>query len=185
MSIEAPREASAPRRSTGDLSAPGLAWRFVALFGVVSLLADLTYEGARSITGPFLATFGASGATVGFVAGAGELVGYALRLVSGVVADRTRRYWPITFAGYAINLLAVPLLALAGRWEVAAALMVCERLGKAIRSPAKDALLSHATKVIGHGKGFGLHEALDQIGAVSGPLLLAVGLARGGTYHQG
>jgi predicted MFS family arabinose efflux permease len=133
----------------------------------------MTYEGARSITGPYLAVLGASGAAVGLVAGGGELVGYGLRLVSGIVADRTRSYWPLTLAGYALNLLAVPLLALAGRWEWAAALMIAERMGKAVRTPARDAMLSHATHEVGHGWGFGLHEALDQIGAVLGPLTVA------------
>lgn len=143
---------------------------FVVLLGFVSLLADMTYEGARSITGPFLATLGASGAVVGFVAGLGELVGYVLRLASGYLSDRTRRYWLLTFTGYTVNLLAVPLLALTGHWLWASALIVVERLGKAVRTPARDAMLSHATRQIGHGWGFGLHEALDQVGAALGPL---------------
>jgi len=146
--------------------------RFVVLLGLVSLLADTTYEGARSITGPFLAALGASGTIVGLVAGFGELVGYGLRLVSGLISDRTKRYWAITLVGYAVNLLAVPLLALAGRWDIAAALMIGERVGKALRNPPRDAMLSHATSEIGRGWGFGLHEAMDQIGAVLGPLIV-------------
>jgi MFS family permease len=149
------------------------ALRFVVLLGVVSLFADMTYEGARSITGPYLAVLGASGAAVGLVAGGGELIGYGLRLVSGIVADRTGQYWALTLGGFALNLLAVPLLALTGRWEWAAALMIAERVGKAVRSPARDAMLSHATREVGHGWGFGLHEALDQVGAVLGPLTVA------------
>jgi MFS family permease len=168
-------------------STPGVGWalRFVVLLGVVSLFADMTYEGARSITGPFLAVLGASGTAVGIVAGLGELLGYGLRLASGLIADRTGRYWVITFVGYGVNLLAVPLLALAGRWELAAALMIAERVGKAIRTPARDAMLSHATHEVGHGWGFGVHEALDQIGAVLGPLIVAGALALGGTYRTG
>lgn len=149
------------------------ALRFVILLGVVSLLSDATYEGARSITGPFLAALGASGAAVGFVAGFGELVGYGLRLLSGFLSDKTKRYWAITIVGYSVNLLAVPLLALAGRWETAAALMIAERVGKALRTPARDAMLSHATSKMGRGWGFGLHEAMDQAGAVAGPLIVA------------
>jgi len=149
------------------------AGKFIILLGLVSLLADMTYEGARSITGPYLALLGASGAVVGIVAGFGELIGYALRLVSGYISDKTGRYWLITILGYAVNLFAVPLLALAGRWEIAAALMVTERIGKAIRAPSRDAMLSHATKEVGHGWGFGLHEAMDQIGAMLGPLIVA------------
>ncbi len=161
------------------------ALRFVVLLGLVSLLADVTYEGARGITGPYLALLGAGAAAVGITSGAGELVGFALRLVTGRLADRTRAYWLLTFIGYAINLAAVPLLALAGRWEVAAALIIAERAGKAIRTPARDAMLSHATTTLGRGWGFGLHEAMDQIGALAGPLVVAAALARSGRYQTG
>ncbi len=160
------------------------AWRLVVLLGVVSLLADLTYEGARSLIGPYLGWLGASAVAVGVVAGAGELVGYSLRLLSGYLSDRTRRYWTFTLLGYGINLLAVPALALAGRWEVAAALIVAERVGKALRTPARDALLAYATAHVGHGRGFGLHEALDQIGAVAGPLFLSGLLLTGSGYRE-
>lgn len=165
-----------------DVSA-GAALRFVVFLGVVSLFADMTYEGARSITGPFLAVLGASATVVGIVAGFGELVGYGLRLVSGFIADRTQRHWAITLFGYAMNMLAVPLLALAGRWEVAALLIIAERAGKAMRNPPRDAMLSHATAQIGRGWGFGLHEALDQLGAVLGPLLVAGVVALKGDYR--
>jgi len=162
---------------------PKAALRFVVFLGVVSLFADMTYEGARSITGPFLATLGASGAAVGIVAGLGELVGYGLRLASGALADRTRRYWAITISGYVLNLLAVPAMALAGRWEVAAFLIVAERTGKALRNPPRDVMLSYATLQVGRGWGFGLHEALDQIGAVLGPLFVAGVLYLNGDYR--
>jgi MFS family permease len=161
------------------------ALKFVILLGFVSLFGDMTYEGARSITGPYLGALGASGLAVGLVAGVGELVGYSLRLASGYVADRTARYWLLTLSGYSLNLLAVPLVALAGRWEVVAALMIAERVGKAIRTPARDAMLSHATAAVGHGFGFGLHEAMDQVGAVLGPLLVATALAAGQGYPVG
>lgn len=157
--------------------------RFVVLIGLVSLFADMTYEGARSITGPYLEVFGASAAVVGFVAGFGELTGYGLRLLSGLITDRTRKYWTVTIVGYAVNLLAVPMLALAGNWPAAAALLIAERTGKAIRSPARDAMLSHATKQLGHGWGFGLHEAMDQTGAMAGPLIAAAVLGWRGDYR--
>ncbi len=157
---------------------------FVVLLGVVSLLADTTYEGARSITGPFLFVLGASGAVVSFTAGLGELVGYGLRLASGYWADRTKRYWAIAMFGYVLNLLAVPAIALASRWEVAAAFMIAERTGKAIRNPSRDVMLSHAATRIGSGWGFGLHEALDQVGAVLGPLVAAGVLSVHGSYRQ-
>ncbi len=159
------------------------ALQFVLVLGGVSLFADITYEGARSITGPFLAVLGASGTVVGIVAGFGEFVGYGLRLVSGYVSDRTGYYWGITLVGYGLTLAAIPLLALAGRWEVAAALLIAERMGKAIRTPVRDAMLSHATNQIGRGWGFGLHEAMDQIGALLGPLVVAAVLYLEGSYR--
>ena len=161
------------------------ALRFVVLIGIVSLFADMTYEGARSITGPYLAVLGASGTIVGIVAGFGELVGYGLRLLSGYLSDRTGRYWTVTLVGYVLNMVAVPLLALAGRWEVAALLMIAERAGKAIRTPPRDAMLSHATQTMGRGWVFGLHEALDQIGAVLGPLTVTAVLYFNGSYQTG
>lgn len=159
------------------------ALRFVILLGFVSLFADVTYEGARSITGPFLAILGASAAVVGFVAGLGELVGYALRIVSGYLADRTQKYWTVTIIGYVINLLAVPFLALTHHWWTAAILIIMERFGKAIRTPARDAMLSHAGEQLGMGWGFGIHEAMDQIGAMSGPLIVALVLYVKGDDH--
>lgn len=162
-----------------------LALRFVLLLGGVSLLADMTYEGARSINGPFPALLGASGLTVGVVSGVGEPVGYGLRLVSGYLGQRTRRYWLITLIGYALNRLSVPLLALSGHWGVAALLRISERIGKGIRVPPRDTMLSFATQRMGHGWGFGLHEALDQIGAILGPLVVAGVLAWQGNYRHG
>ena len=161
------------------------AWKFIILVGVVSLFSDMTYEGARSISGPFLGTLKASALVVGVVAGLGEFLGYALRLASGYLTDRLGRYWLITFAGYAVNLLAVPLLALAGSWEIAAVLLVVERMGKAVRTPARDAMLSHAAGAVGRGWGFGFHEAMDQVGAVTGPLIVAAVLYYRGGYREG
>ena len=159
------------------------AMRFVLLVGVMSLFADMTYEGSRSITGPYLALLGASAAAVGIVAGGGELLGYALRLVSGRLADVTGRYWPITIAGYIIQMAAVPALALVGSWQAAAILIALERTGKALRNPPRDAMLARATVEIGRGWGFGVHEALDQLGALIGPLVAAGVLALRGDYR--
>lgn len=176
------KEGSAVQR-TVDISRES-AVKFVVLLGLVSLFADMTYEGARSITGPFLGLLGASGAVVGFVSGMGELLGYGLRFVSGYLSDRTQRYWLITLVGYTINLLAVPLLALAGNWQLAALLIILERTGKAIRNPARDTMLSHATSRVGHGWGFALHEAMDQIGAVIGPVIIAVAMRYSHGYRS-
>jgi MFS family permease len=176
---------SEPALAAGNGLLKQSAIRFIVLLGFVSLFADMTYEGARSVIGPYLGLLGASGAAVGIVAGFGEFFGYALRLLSGHLSDRTRSYWAITIAGYAINLLAVPLLALAGSWELAALLIVTERAGKAIRTPARDAMLSHAAGQTGLGWGFGLHNALDQTGAILGPVVVSTALFWDGGYRSG
>ena len=161
----------------------GNALKFVVLIGILSFFADFTYEGSRSILGPYLATLSASAAVVATITGFGELLGYGLRLVSGRMADVTGRFWPITIFGYIVQMLSVPLLALAGNWKVAAVLIILERVGKAIRNPPRDVMLSHAGKQIGHGWAFGLHEALDQFGALFGPLAVALVLAVRGEYR--
>ena len=150
---------------------------FVVTMGVVALFGDMTYEGARGLVGPYLGLLGASALGVGIAAGAGELAGYGLRLGTGWLADRTRAHWLLTIVGYSFNLVVVPGLALAGSWEVAVALVIGERVGKAIRSPARSTLVSYAARRAGEGASFGLEEALDQIGAVAGPLLTAVAIA--------
>nr|WP_285289317.1 MFS transporter [Arthrobacter sp. ISL-48] len=146
------------------------------------MLADVVHEGARSITGPFLATLGATAVMVGFITGFGEAVALVLRLGTGPLADKTRKYWPLTIAGYALTVIAVPLLALAGTLWQASALVIMERFGKAVRTPARDTMLSHAGAEIGWGKAFAIHEALDQSGAMLGPLL--VGLMIGVSGYQ-
>jgi len=161
-----------------------MAFRFVLIIGIVNLFADLTYEGARSITGPFLGMLGASAAAVGTVAGFGEFAGYALRSVTGYLADKTHRYWAAAFLGYAINMLAVPALALAGSWPMAAALMIAERTGRAIRRPSVETMLSYTGRKMGIGWVFGLNEALDQGGATVGPLVVALVLYLKGGYRE-
>lgn len=156
------------------------ALRFVFAMGVVNLFADMTYEGGRGVVGAFMGHLGASGAIVGAVAGGGELAGYAIRSVSGAIADRTGRYWIDAWAGYLINMLCVPALALAGSWPAAAGLVVGERVGRGIRRPVIAAVLSEAGHQIGGGHAFGLNEALDQIGATTGPLIVAYAVALGG-----
>ena len=152
--------------------------RFIVAMGVVSLFADMTYEGAHSIIGPYMKDLGASATQVGIIAGVGELIAATLRLVSGKLADKTRAYWTITFLGYFLNLAVVPGLAFAKSWQGVALFVVAERTGKGLRGPSKDVLLSGATKVVGHGWGFGLHAAMDQTGAVVGPLFMAAIVAR-------
>lgn len=159
-------------------------WQFILLFGVISMFGDITYEGGRSIASPYLAILGASAAVVGLVSGLGEFVGYAFRLLSGYIAAKTKSYWTITFIGYGL-LISIPLLAIANNWQLAAFFVVMERFGKAVRSPAKDTMLSFATSNTGRGFGFAVHEFIDQIGGIIGPLLFSAVFFLHGTYKQG
>lgn len=150
------------------------AFSFILLMGIVSLFSDMTHEGARSILGVYLGLAGASAATIGFISGLGELVGYSLRLFTGILADRTKKYWPLTIWGYIIDVLAIPALALVpkGGWVLACVFIVLERAAKAVKKPAKDTLLSFAASQTGAGKSFALQEFLDQLGAFLGPVIL-------------
>jgi MFS family permease len=173
---------AAPTNASGRAARVWSPWRAVVGFGVVSLAADMVYEGARSVTGPLMASLGASAVLVGLVSGAGEAMALLLRVVFGSWADRSGRYWTLTFVGYALTAICVPALAitpfLAGAGlAVACILILGERFGKAVRSPAKTALLAHAAADVGLGRGFGVHKALDQIGAVAGPVLVAAVIA--------
>ncbi len=152
--------------------------------GVVSLLSDFTYEGAKAIMGPYLAYLGASALVVGFISGLSESLGYILRLISGYLSDRLKNYWTMTFGGYTLNLLSIPLMGLAPSWYWVSLLVVLERLGKGLRTPSRDALLSNATVLVGHGKGFGLHEFMDQLGAILGPFAVGLLLYMGLSYRS-
>ena len=147
---------------------------FILLFGIVSLFSDMTHEGASSIRGAYLSLLGASAGTIGFISGLGELIGYSMRYVFGKLTDKTKQYWPMTVVGYILDVLAVPALALVGEhgWIAACALLVIQRMGKAIKKPAKDTIMSFAASQEGVGKSFGIQEVLDQIGAFLGPVLL-------------
>ncbi len=178
MQSESESESKNATRSTDPMPVNRLSpMGFVLAFGVVSGLSDLVYEGARSVTGPLLASFGAGAALVGLITGAGEAVALVLRLPFGMLSDRTGRPWPITVAGYAITMVAVPLLAVVGALWPAAALVVLERFGKAVRTPARDTMLAQASTDMGRGRAFAIHEALDQSGALIGPLVVAAAIA--------
>lgn len=168
-----------------DVRTRRTALRFVLLIGVLSLFADSTYEGSRSILGPYLGSLGVTATAIGIIMGLGELLGYGLRLVSGRWADATGKFWPITILGYVVQMASVPALALTHTWPSAAALIILERVGKATRNPPRDVMLSHAGKQIGgYGWAFGLHEGLDQLGALIGPLAIAAVLAHRSDYHR-
>ncbi|HIP25264.1 MAG TPA: MFS transporter [Archaeoglobus profundus] len=156
--------------------------QFIILLGIVSLLGDTIYEGVRSIIGPYFASLGVNALTLGLIIGLAEFLSYSVRLLAGYAADKTRSYWSMTFFGYGL-IISLPLLALTSDWKIAVILLLLERLGKGIRSPPRDAILSFATKKIGRGFGFGIHEALDQIGAFLGPLLVFLILHFGYNYN--
>jgi MFS family permease len=170
--------------NVGEGDARRAALRFVLLVGVLSFFADFAYEGSRSILGPYLGSLGAGATLIAVVTGFGELTGYVVRLFSGRLSDVTRQFWPITICGYVVQMAAVPALALTHSWPSAAALIVLERMGRAIRNPPRDVMLSHAGRQIGLGWAFGVHEGLDQCGALGGPLLVAAVLAYRGDYHR-
>ena len=144
----------------------------ILLLGIVSLLGDVVYEGSRGIVTPYLEFLGASAFAIAFFGRFGEFLGYALRLVSGRLADTTRAYWIFIFLGYGL-IVSIPLLGIAGMWQIAVILALLERIGKAVRSPSRDAVLSIVSRGVGTGKAFGIHELLDQIGAILGPLIVA------------
>ncbi len=152
------------------------AMAFITLMGIVSLFSDMTHEGARSVLGEYLNLAGASAATIGFVSGVGELCGYSLRLLSGLIADKTKKYWTLVIVGYTMQVLAIPALALIPEngWIMACGLVILERVGKAIKKPAKNTLVSFAASEVGTGKGFAYQEFLDQLGAFLGPVILFV-----------
>ena len=158
------------------------AYKFIFLMGLVSLLADFTYEGAKGIIGPYLAHLGASALLISVISGLSELAGYWTRLFSGFVSDRFKSFWGITLLGYALNLFSVPLLGFVKGWQLAGFLVFLERFGKGLRTPTRDVLLSRATAFVGHGKGFGIHEFLDQVGAVLGPMFVGFMLFMGLGY---
>jgi hypothetical protein len=161
------------------------AFAFVLTMGIVNLFGDTTYEGGASINGQFLGSLGASAAAISIIAGAGEFLGYSLRSVAGWTADKTGRYWPMTFVGFAINLFAVPAMALAGSWRVAGLLILAERTGRAIRKPTVEAMLSYSTGQLGTGWVYALNTALDETGATIGPLFMALALYRHASYRAG
>ena len=161
------------------------AFSFVLIMGLVNLFGDVAYEGGASINGPFMASLGAGAAIISIAAGAGEFLGYALRLPACYIADKTGRYWTITFIGYVINLFAVPAMALAGNWQVAALLVLAERAGRALRKPTVEAMLSYTTNELGRGWVYGVNTALDEIGATIGPLVIALVLLLHGNYRTG
>src|SRR5499426_1336581 len=172
-----------PRRPMHSLASA--AFRFVLTMGIVNLFADVTYEGGASINGQFLASLGASAGAVSVIAGVGEWLGYSLRAVSGYVADRTGKWWPLTFLGYIINLLAVPSMVFAGSWPAAAALIIAERVGRAIRKPTVEAMLSYSTGKHGKGWVYAVNTALDESGATLGPLIVAFALYRNAGLRGG
>ena len=153
----------------------------VLMFGIISLLGDLVYEGARSVVGPYLKTLGASAFELGLIVGISEMLGYAFRLPSGYIADRYRTYIHLTIIGYLL-IAAIPLMGVFKSLTAVFILLTLERIGKGIRGPARDSIVSFLTERSGRGIGFGILEALDQIGALLGPMMFSVMLLIGFDY---
>ena len=146
----------------------------IIIFGVISLLGDMVYESARSANSQYFNLLGISAAQVGLVFGIGEFLGYMLRLIAGLLSDKSGKYWVFIFVGYGM-LIVIPLMGLTMNWNILIILLLMERIGKALRNPAKDTLLSAvAENHVGVGFAFGLQEALDQLGAFLGPLIFAL-----------
>jgi MFS family permease len=181
--MEGWRDGMPEEKETKERKKWPLAVVFIALLGLVSLFADMANEGSRVMTGPYLGMLGASAAVISIVAGLSELMGYSLRVVFGWLTDRTGRYWTLTFIGYGINLVAVPAMALAGDWPLAVTLIMVERIGRAVRGPARDAMLSHASVDIGRGWAYGVQEALSSVGGMLGPMVVVIVLWLGGNYQ--
>src|SRR4030067_563485 len=144
----------------------------ILLLGLISLMGDVVYEGSRGLVPDYLGFLGATSVVVGWIGGLGDFLGYALRLVSGFLSDLTHAYWVFIFVGYGL-IVSIPLLGFSYGLELAVLLVLLERMGKALRSPSRDAVLSVVSKDVGAGKAFGLHELLDQVGAVIGPSVVA------------
>lgn len=143
----------------------------VFLMGIVSMLGDIVYESGRGIAPDYLYFLGASAFIVGLTSGVGELVGYGMRLVSGPLADLSHTYWLFIFLGYGL-IISIPLMGFSNSIWLVSILVILERLGKALRSPSRDAVVSVVSKGMGSGKAFGLHEFIDQLGAIVGPAFL-------------
>lgn len=146
----------------------------IILFGLISMFGDIIYESARSANSQYLNLLGVSAAKIGLVFGLGEFLGYFLRLVAGVLSDKSGKHWIFMFIGYGM-LIAVPIMGLTLNWNLLFILILLERIGKALRSPAKDTILSKVSEhKVGVGFAFGFQEAIDQIGAFLGPLIFTL-----------
>ncbi len=149
------------------------------LLGLVSLFADIVYEGGRSVSGAYLAEIAAPAIAAALI-GVGEFLGLVFRLISGYIASTRgspRVLWGSTLLGYLLTALSIPVIGLAPAWQLVVLLYIIERLGKGLRAPTRDVILAEVSESIGVGKGFGIHELLDQLGAFMGPLLFSFLLA--------
>lgn len=179
-----PRDMSWPRspasRPATMLTALRTLPRTVWLLGAVSLLNDAASDLVHPLLPLFLATLPGGGAqALGLIEGCAEAVASLLKLASGVLADRHGRVRLWVFCGYGLAALARPLIALATVWPMVLALRVLDRIGKGLRSSPRDALLARSVEPARRGLAFGVHRAMDNAGAVAGPLLAAALLAAG------
>jgi MFS family permease len=149
-----------------------LGFKNVVRLGYVSLFTDFSTEMILGLLPIFVHDqLGASYAIVGLIEGSAEAMNNFFRILTGVVTDRLAKRKPLVLFGYALSSFAKPLFALATSWPQALVVRVTDRAGKGARTSPRDALISDSIAKSEGGKAFGVHESLDQIGAVVGPLV--------------
>ena len=153
--------------------------RTVLVLGVASLLTDLSSEMIFPLLPAFLAVLGVGAIALGLMEGAAESTASLLKVVSGALADRMPRRKPLVVAGYAISGTARPLIGLATIWPVVLVLRLVDRFGKGLRTSPRDALIADVTVESQRGRAYGLQRAMDNAGAVLGPLAAATLLGLG------
>lgn len=149
--------------------------RSVLALGWVSFLTDVSSDMIYPLLPAFLTkTLGAGPAAVGLIEGVAESTASLTKIASGVWSDRARRRKPIVVLGYAIAAIARPLVAFARLWSQVLAIRFTDRVGKGIRTSPRDALLADIVPGDRRGRAFGLQRAMDNAGAVIGPLAAAL-----------
>ncbi len=145
--------------------------RNIYLLGLVSLLNDASSEIIQPILPLFISSLGAGGLAVGLIGGLSDGLPSLLKVLSGYWSDRLGKRKPLVATGYGISAVGKLLLALALTWQQVFVLKTLERSGKGIRSAPRDAIIAESAAREGRGRGFGIHRALDSLGAVIGSVL--------------
>ena len=147
-------------------------WKNVRNLGFVSFFTDMSSEMIFGILPLFIIDdLGAGKSILGFVEGMGEAVGYGTRTVSGTISDKVGKRKSLILLGYGLSTLAKPFFALSASWPHVLGIRITDRIGKGIRTSPRDALLADSIEPVNQGRAFGLHRAMDQAGAIVGPLI--------------